>query len=79
MKAEHILDGILAVITTNLKEIAEAQSSDSEVDARGNSYNSTEAGGYFHAFVEEINEILPDELKLEFPVVEDDEDPEDEE
>jgi len=78
MNAERILDGIIAVINSNLKDIAEAQAVDGEVDAAGNSYNSSEAGGYFHAFVDEINQILPEDQQIEFPTVEaDEEDPQD--
>jgi hypothetical protein len=74
MKVDQVLDGILAVASTYLKEIAEAEALDCEVDAGGNSYNVTEAGGFFRAFIEEINDILPEDQRIEFPEVESNED-----
>jgi hypothetical protein len=66
-KAAPILEAILEEIELRLIEIAQAQASDSEINAGGNGYNSSEAGGYFHDFVETINLLLEDDQKLEFP------------
>lgn len=62
---DKTLDEILELATSYLSRITEAEKYDGSVGALGCSYNHAEAGGYFRAFVVELNELLPKEKQLD--------------
>ncbi len=77
--AEETLKNILDVMQSILYDVNDAMDNDSQIDAGGNGYNACEAGGFFKAFCEEVQDFLPEEFKFDLDSgnVEEDEESED--